>query len=123
MTDDTLVITAIRFADTRFWDACIELGDQGESFAAGTNPALRLPATIPTEAGNQEDKLVHVLVLSDGLHGNGSELVRGRVEKEVEGVRCRCFGRLDVPGSVADAIVYSGKAICGLAYLAAAAIV
>lgn len=86
VTDDTLVVTAIRFADTRFREACIELGDQAASFASGANLARLIPATIPTETGGQEEKLVHVFVLSDGLHVNGSELVRGLTDHLPEGV-------------------------------------
>ena len=86
VTDDTLVVTAIRFAGTRFRDACIELGDQAASFAAGANLARSLPAAIPAETGGPEDKLVHVFVLSDGLHVNGSELVRGLTEHLPESV-------------------------------------
>lgn len=65
--ENTLVVTAISFAHTTLSTAETCLGETTGSFAAGQ----RLGATLPA------DGLSHVLVLSDGLHVNGSELVKG----------------------------------------------
>jgi hypothetical protein len=65
--DDSLVTTAIRFEHTPVRLAVEPVPDSGASFAAGAALARALPA----------DGLVHVLVLSDGLRVNGTELVNG----------------------------------------------
>jgi hypothetical protein len=65
--DDTLVVTAIAFEQTQVKGMAIPLLPNESSFAVGQ----RLAAALPTE------DLVHVLVLSDGLQVNGSDLVRG----------------------------------------------
>jgi len=67
VTDDTLVVAAIEFASTRSRCARVAIGDPSESFAAGVNLARSLTA----------EDLVHVLVFSEGLNVNGSELVKG----------------------------------------------
>jgi hypothetical protein len=73
--DDSLVVTAIQFEHTRVQGACINLREvqnhTGEpSFLIGQHLARALP----------HSDLVHVLVLSDGLNVNGSELVAGLTE-------------------------------------------
>jgi hypothetical protein len=65
--DDTLVITAIQFATTRLIQAGLRVSEVSDSVEAGVRLAEALP----------KDGLVHVLVLSDGLQVNGSELVQG----------------------------------------------
>ena len=65
--DDSLVVTAIQFEDTKIQGARVKLSDGISSFEAGERLAKELD-----KAG-----LVHVFVLSDGLHVNGSELVAG----------------------------------------------
>jgi hypothetical protein len=64
--DDSLAVTAVQFEDTRLELAVTELGGS-DSYAAGKTLAGTLDP-----AG-----LRHVLVLSDGLLVNGSELVKG----------------------------------------------
>lgn len=64
--DGSLVVTAVRFEHTRVVSQSIEL-DAEHSFEAGAN----LARAFATE------DLIHVLVLSEGVHVNGSELVKG----------------------------------------------
>jgi len=68
--DDRLVATAIAFDHTDVAGACVPVEDAARSAEAGERLARALP----------HRGLVHVFVLSDGLHVNGSELVRGLVE-------------------------------------------
>jgi hypothetical protein len=65
--DDSLVATAVHFEETGLRMATTTLLDMSESFAAGCTLAQELLGT----------DLMHVLVLSDGLRVNGSELVKG----------------------------------------------
>jgi hypothetical protein len=65
--DDSLVVTAIQFEGTQIQGARVKLSDGISSFAAGERLAKELG----------KPGLVHVFVLSDGLHVNGSELVEG----------------------------------------------
>jgi hypothetical protein len=65
--DDSLVVTAIQFEDTQIQAVRVKLSDGISSFEAGERLAKELD-----NAG-----LIHVFVLSDGLHVNGSELVAG----------------------------------------------
>jgi hypothetical protein len=65
--DDSLVVTAVHFERTQVKGTSTTIAGKEDSFAAGE----RLAATI------EKDGLVHVLVLSDGLTINGSELVEG----------------------------------------------
>jgi hypothetical protein len=67
VNDDSLVVTAIAFQQTQVQVAQINFGESTNSFAAGQKLASELAA----------DDLVHVLVFSDGLNVNGSELVKG----------------------------------------------
>lgn len=67
VSDDSLVVTAIRFERTRIQACQTHIDGPGDSFAAGE----RLGSALA-----QED-LVHVFLLSDGLNVNGSELVKG----------------------------------------------
>jgi hypothetical protein len=66
--DDSIVVTAIGFDHTAIRFATAPAPAGGSSEAAGAELARQLAA---------EPGLRHVLVLSDGLHVNGSELVRG----------------------------------------------
>jgi len=66
---DSLVLTAVSFAATRVRGAVIRLGEAEGSEQAGARLAQ----------GIEKDGLVHVLVLSDGLRVNGTDLVRGLV--------------------------------------------
>lgn len=67
VSDDTVTATAIRFEKTRLRGASVELTDASQSRAVGAELAARLLG----------DDLRHVLVLSDGLKVNGSDLVKG----------------------------------------------
>jgi hypothetical protein len=67
VTDNTLVATAVRFEDTRIELARVQLDEPTRSREAGHVLATSLPA----------EGLVHVVVFSEGLQVNGSELVKG----------------------------------------------
>ncbi|HET9226054.1 MAG TPA: FIST N-terminal domain-containing protein, partial [Thermoanaerobaculia bacterium] len=67
VSDDSLVVTAIRFQNTRVLGRTTRIQGPEDSLAAGERLALSL-------AG---EGLAHVFVLSDGLHVNGSKLVEG----------------------------------------------
>ena len=75
--DESIVITAIRFEYTQIKDVQVQLKEVESSCQAGEYLAKALPSTLPSLGANGEDKLVHVLVLSEGLKVNGSDLVRG----------------------------------------------
>ncbi|HUY04566.1 MAG TPA: FIST N-terminal domain-containing protein [Rhodocyclaceae bacterium] len=65
--DDTLAMTAIRFSKTRLRLATARVAAPAQSRAAGAALARQLPA----------EDLVHVLLISDGLKVNGTDLVDG----------------------------------------------
>ena len=67
VTDDSLSVAAIEFAGTDIVCARVPIAGPAESFAAGARLAEALP----------HERLVHVLVFSEGLHVNGSDLVKG----------------------------------------------
>jgi len=67
--DDSVVVTAAQFDHTNLAAAEIEFGDAADSLDAGRRLAKCLDPV----------GLRHVLVISDGLKVNGSELVRGLV--------------------------------------------
>jgi hypothetical protein len=67
VTDDTLVTTAIQFDHTRLAGAQVRLSEVADSLHAGEKLARALP----------HDQLTHVFVISDGLHVNGTDLVKG----------------------------------------------
>ncbi len=67
VSDDSLVVTAIRFDSTQLKGARVRIADVEDSFQAGEDLARSLEAK----------GLVHVFVLSDGLRVNGSDLVKG----------------------------------------------
>jgi hypothetical protein len=68
--DDSLVVTAIALDNTRVQGASCKISSTADSRVAGQ----RLAQTLAQEG------LTHVLVLSDGLAVNGSELVLGLAE-------------------------------------------
>ena len=67
VSDDSLVVTAVRFDRTSIRGCSTTIAGPEDSLAAGERLARSLA----------DDGLVHVLVLSDGLHVNGSKLVEG----------------------------------------------
>jgi len=69
--DNSLTVTAVQFEHTEVKSAHIKIDAMGESFHAGEQLVQAL---------DKED-LAHVLVLSDGLRINGSDLVRGLTKK------------------------------------------
>lgn len=74
--DDSLVVTAVRFEHTDLKLVHAAIGKEGDSLKVGEHLAEALP----------QQRLVHVLVLSDGLMVNGSELARGLRENLPKGV-------------------------------------
>lgn len=74
--DDSLVTTAVRFEHTRISPAQVDIGEMRGSHDAGARLARAFD-----QAG-----LAHVLVLSDGLKVNGSELAKGLRENLPQGV-------------------------------------
>ena len=75
--DDSIVTTAVYFEHSQIKDVQVELNCVESSFHAGKYLAKALPLSLPSLTASGEDKLVHVLVLSEGLKVNGSDLVRG----------------------------------------------
>ncbi len=67
VTDDSMVVTAIRFAHSTVEGACIQIQAEENSFRLGERLAQSL----------EPRGLRHVFVLSNGLKINGSDLVRG----------------------------------------------
>jgi len=67
--DDSLVLTAIEFEHTNIKGVQKQITSAADSFQTGRSLAAELMA----------DDLRHLLVLSDGLNVNGSELVRGLI--------------------------------------------
>lgn len=66
VSDHSVVVTALEFEKTSLRTAEVDLESAGSSFAAGAKLAEALGSN-----------LAHVLVFSDGLKVNGSELVKG----------------------------------------------
>jgi hypothetical protein len=77
VSDDSLVATAIHFEHTQARAAQVSLDANPDSQEAGEHLGRALPHVVGDAAAGTEEKLVHVLVLSDGLNVNGSDLVRG----------------------------------------------
>jgi len=65
--DDTLSITAIAFDKTGIKAISLNISEAKDSFDAGVQVANRLNG----------EGLTHIFLLSDGLHVNGSEIVKG----------------------------------------------
>lgn len=65
--DDSFAVTAVRFEHTTLKLAQVAIAEAGDSREAGKRLAMELT----------QPQLVHVLVLSDGLKVNGSELALG----------------------------------------------
>ena len=76
VTDNTFVMTAISFESIRIQGAQVELSQTVDSYRAGQLLAQSL----------ETNGLRHVIVLSDGLCVNGSDLVRGLTENLASGV-------------------------------------
>lgn len=65
--DDSLVVTAVKFEKTELKVCSMSIQDAADSHDAGVQMAEKLKG----------DNLTHVFLLSDGLHVNGSEIVKG----------------------------------------------
>jgi hypothetical protein len=74
--DDALVATAVTFEHSTVRGVQVAISDMDKSLEAGEQLAKTLP----------HDGLVHVFVLSDGLHVNGSDLVKGLTAQLPAGV-------------------------------------
>jgi hypothetical protein len=86
VSNDSLVATAIHFDHTQVRTAEVSLEVNSGSQKAGEFLAQALPHSVRAEAGGTEEKLAHVLVLSDGSSVNGSDLVRGLIKYLPKGV-------------------------------------
>lgn len=86
VSDDSLVATAIHFEHTQVRAAHVTLGENSVGQQAGEFLGRALPHSVDGQEGRTEDKLVHVLVLSDGSSVNGSALVCGLIKHLPEGV-------------------------------------
>ncbi|MCB9191450.1 MAG: FIST C-terminal domain-containing protein [Flavobacteriales bacterium] len=74
--DDSLAVTAVDFEKTTIKVASLNINDAKDSFDAGVKMAEELSG----------EGLAHVFLLTDGLHVNGSEIVKGinsKLENEV----------------------------------------
>ncbi|THB62886.1 MAG: hypothetical protein D6E12_18305 [Desulfovibrio sp.] len=85
--DDSVILTAVDFEHAQVKGARTTVAGPGESFRAGQELAGELVG----------EDLAHVLVLSDGLLVNGSELVKGLMNVLGEGG----IGRVSVTGGLA----------------------
>ncbi|BAN36089.1 hypothetical protein SCD_n02281 [Sulfuricella denitrificans skB26] len=102
--DESIVTTAVQFEHTRIEMAQVDIGQMKDSHDAGVHLAQAL----------DHEGLTHVLVLSDGLKVNGSELAKGLRETLPQGVAVT--GGLAGDGSrfqhtlvCADGVVMEGK--------------
>ena len=86
VADDSMVATAIHFEHTQLRTAQFSLDANPDSAQAGEVLARQLPHSIDGFSGGPQQKLVHALVLSDGLGVNGSALVRGLTKYLPDGV-------------------------------------
>jgi hypothetical protein len=76
--DDSLVVTAVSFAKTKIKVASLNIDAAKDSFDAG----VKLSEELKGEG------LCHVFLLSDGLHVNGSEIVKGINSSSEKDVPC-----------------------------------
>lgn len=86
VADDSLALTAVQFEHTHLYGAQASLSQTPDSFSTGELIAQKLPRVVRNTATGLEEKLAHVLVLSDGLKVNGSDFVAGLVKHLPEGV-------------------------------------
>ncbi len=78
--ENSFVVTAIQFDSTLLSTAHINLTHTTDSIQAGEQLAIALPHTMNNEMG-QAEKLAHVLVLTEGLDLNGSDLITGMLQQ------------------------------------------
>jgi hypothetical protein len=84
--DDSLTATAVNFEHSQVKGIDARLGDFVDGFRAGEFLAKTLPPSLPGSNSAAQDNLMHVLVFSDGLKVNGSDLVRGLINHLPAGV-------------------------------------
>jgi hypothetical protein len=84
--DDSLTATAVNFEHSQVKGIDARLGDFVDGFRAGEFLAKTLPPSLPGSNSAAQDNLMHVLVFSDGLKVNGSDLVRGLINHLPGGV-------------------------------------
>lgn len=75
--DDSRVVMAVQFDNVRVVGASVPIANAAESRAAGAALAASFPA----------EDLRHLFVLAEGIHVNGSELIKGLAEALPPGVR------------------------------------
>lgn len=76
VTDNSLVITAVSFESTQIKGVQVKISNSLDSLQAGEILARSL----------EKDDLVHVIVLSDGINVNGSDLAKGLTNNLPDGV-------------------------------------
>ncbi len=76
VTDNSLIVTAISFESTQIQGAQVKISSSLDSLRAGEVLARSI----------DKDDLVHVIVLSDGINVNGSDLVKGLTDNLPKGV-------------------------------------
>jgi hypothetical protein len=101
--DDTLVVTAVAFDYTAVRGAAVPIANASDSFAAGS----RLAQAFDPHG------LAHVLVLSEGLHINGSELVQGLTQHLPPHVSVTGGLAGDGPRFAETVVVWNGAATSG----------
>jgi hypothetical protein len=105
LLDDSIVATAIELESSRVATASTGIDGPDDSANAGRRLAMALP----------QDGLVHVLVLSEGVGVNGSQLVEGLGAGLAPGIAIT--GGLAGHGTLFDetVIVHAGRARSGIA--------
>ncbi|PAW80085.1 MAG: hypothetical protein B9S32_01770 [Verrucomicrobia bacterium Tous-C9LFEB] len=83
--ENSIVVTALQFDRTLLGTAHINLTHTADSIQAGEQLAIALPPTMNNEMGEPE-KLAHVLLLTEGLDINGSDLITGLLQQLPAGV-------------------------------------
>lgn len=94
--DDSLVLTAVDFEKTTVRVSSMNIEDASDSYDAGVKLA----------SGLMDDELVHVFVLSNGLHVNGSEIVKG--------INSTLSGKVSCTGALAGDAARFEKTLVGL---------
>lgn len=104
VSDETLVVNAVLFSDTRICMTQVTLDTALDSQKAGNQLCDALLHQYDQEA---EWPLVHIFLLSDGLRVNGSALVKGLIESLPPGILVT--GGLAADGSdFGETLVWTG---------------
>lgn len=86
VTENSFVVTAIRFEKTAIKTASINLTQHPDSLEAGKKLAEAFPAEMQAGDSAAAKPLKHVLLFADGLDLNGSELTAGLTQSLPRGV-------------------------------------